>query len=279
VPTFQLFDTTLSETTPDVFGVWETKPTLDESAVSFGVPGEEAGEDVAVWSVNLSPDLELSNRQMDAGLAQVATSKQGLLAAQQKINNLVAHKRAENDISFSASEAPPLPPLSVADEELMRMLGRFKEARDEEVSFGFLDNLVKKVQNIVPDDQEEKFRAAMERLTAGLVYYAAVETRINNALLARTQISWTADSKTIWQGGAEAGQYALHTKTLNLAIESRNALMRTFGLTAQAAVKLTTLFALPGGAVLALPTAWKYINEIVAEVGKYQSLRQQQVSG
>ncbi len=275
MPTFQLFDTTLSETTPDVFGVWETRPAQDENAVSFGAPGDEAPEDVAVWSVNLSPDLELSTRQMDAGLAQVAASRQGLLAAQQKIDNLVAHKRAETDVSFAASDAPPLPALSASDEELMQMLGRLKEAREEEVSFGFLDNLVKKVQNVVPDDQEAKLRAAMERLTAGLVYYAAVETKIDNTLLARTQISWTADSKTIWQGGAPAEQYVLHTKTLNLAIESRNALMKTFGLTAQAAVKLTALFAMPGGAVLALPTAWKYINEIVAEVGKYQTLRQQ----
>lgn len=278
--TFQLFDTTVSELTPDVFGVWETRPASDTGEVSFGAPGEEA-EEIAVWSVNLSPDVEVAEKQMAASAAQVAASRQGLATARQRLDTLVANQRAEGEVSFSVSaEQPDLP---FADRELLRALGQI-QAHEEEVTYGIFDGVKQAVDKVVGkiaasmtgDPQtEEKLKAVMERLTASLIYYAAIETKIDNALVARTQISWVADANTIWQLGASAEQFALHQRTLKLAIDSRNALMRTFGLTAEAAVKLSILLATPGGAIVALPAAWKYVNQILAEVGQYQTLTQE----
>jgi hypothetical protein len=84
-----------------------------------------------------------------------------------------------------------------------------------------------------------------------------------------------ADANTFWQWGTSPEQFGLHQRTLKLAIDSRNALMRTFGLTAEAAVKLSVLLATPGGAIVALPAAWKYVNQILTEVGQYRALTQQ----
>lgn len=278
--TFQLFDTTVSEVTPDVFGVWETRPTSEAGEVSFGAPGDES-QDIAVWSVNLSPDLELAEQQMEASAAQVASTRQGLATARQRLNTLIANQRAEGEVSFSVSaEQPDLPP---ADQELLRALGQI-QAHEEEVSYGFFDGVKqaidkvagKVVTTMTGDPQaEEKLKAVMERLTASLLYYAAVETKIDSAIVARTQISWVADANTIWQLGMLPEQFALHQRTLKLAIDSRNALMRTFGLTAEAAVKLSLLLATPGGALVALPAAWKYVNQILAEVGQYRALTQE----
>lgn len=276
--TFQLFDTTVSEVTPDVFGVWETRPALEEGAVSFGAPGEEAPGEIAVWSVNLSPDLELAEKQMEASAAQVAASRQGLTTARKRLDTLVANQRAEGEVSFSVSaEQPDLPP---ADSELLRALGQI-QAHEEEVSYGIFDGVKQAIDKVVGkaattmtgDPQaEEKLKAVMERMTASLIYYAAIETKIDSAIVARTQISWVADANTIWQLGTLPEQFALHQRTLKLAIDSRNALMRTFGLTAEAAVKLSVLLATPGGAIVALPAAWKYVNQILTEVGQYQAL-------
>jgi hypothetical protein len=47
-------------------------------------------------------------------------------------------------------------------------------------------------------------------------------------------------------------------------------LIRTFAMAAHAAVKLSLLSAMPGGAVLALPAAWKFINHVLAEAGRYR---------
>lgn len=278
--TFQLFDTTVSEVTPDVFGVWETHPTTEAGEVSFGLPGEEA-EEVAVWSVNLSADLELAEQQMAASAAQVAASRQGLVTARQRLDSLVANQLAEGEVSFSVSaEQPDLP---AADRELLRALGQVQE-HEAEVSYGLFDGVKqavdkiagKAVSSMTGDPQaEEKLKAVMERLTASLFYYAAVETKIASAIVARTQVSWVADANTIWQSGTLPEQFVLHQRTLKLAIDSRNALMRTFGLTAEAAVKLSVLLATPGGALVALPAAWKYVNQILAEVGRYQALNQQ----
>lgn len=278
--TFQLFDTTVSELTPDVFGVWETRPTSEAGEVSFGVPGEES-EEIAVWSVNLSPDLELAEKQMEASAAQVAASRLGLATARQRLDTLVANQRAVGEVSFSVSaEQPDLPP---ADQELLRALGQI-QAHEEEVSYGIFDGVKQAIDKIAGKavttmtgdlQAEEKLKAVMERLTASLIYYAAVETKIDSAIVARTQISWVADANTFWQLGTLPEQFALHQRTLKLAIDSRNALMRTFGLTAEAAVKLSILLATPGGAIVALPAAWKYVNQILAEVGRYKALTQE----
>jgi len=273
MPTFQLFDTTLAEATPNVFGVWETR--VPEETVSFGAPGEEVDE-TPVWSVNLSADPALAQKQISASLAQVNASQQGLASAQKRIAGLVAHQRAEGEVSFGAPSLA-LPALPASEQELLQALGALQQHREDEVNYGLFDSMKQAVSRAVEkvtgeDDSEEKFKAVMERMTASLVYYAAVETKMENAVIARTQINWVSDTNTLWRADATPVQWELHQRTLMLAVNSRNALMKTFGLTAQAAIKLSVLLATPGGAILALPAAWKYINQILVETGQHRLL-------
>ena len=51
-------------------------------------------------------------------------------------------------------------------------------------------------------------------------------------------------------------------------------LLRTFFLVTQNPAKLSVLQAMPGGAVLALPVAWRFVYQALAEVGEYQKLTQ-----
>ncbi len=57
-----------------------------------------------------------------------------------------------------------------------------------------------------------------------------------------------------------------------MAISSRNTLIRTFVAVTQGAVKLSALITTPGGAILALPVAWKYVNQILSEINAYKEL-------
>ncbi|MEJ2267272.1 MAG: hypothetical protein P8X95_27830 [Anaerolineales bacterium] len=52
-------------------------------------------------------------------------------------------------------------------------------------------------------------------------------------------------------------------------------MLRTFIVTTQGAAKLSILLATPGGAILALPAAWKYVNQILAELEKIRDLKTQ----
>jgi hypothetical protein len=186
------------------------------------------------------------------------------------MDKLVAQARSPGQVSFSVSAAElELPP---PESELLAALDQIKGG--DTVSFGLLDE----GQAVLGEAHavERKFQRVIERVTQALIYYALVETRLESRLVGRTGLTWAADAQTLWASDAPPEYLALHRRTLALTIASRNALMRTFLLTAQGAVKLSALLATPGGAVLALPVAWKFINQVLAEAGQYLELRQAQ---
>ncbi len=265
-PTFQLFDSDLAQLTPNVLGVWETAPL--EEAISFAALEET--EAVPVWSVNLSLDAALATRELEACLAQVAVSRVALTTAESRMDKLVTQTRSQGEVSFSVSAAElELPP---PESELLAALDQIKGG--DTVSFGLLDE-----GQAVLGEAQQKFQRVIERVTQALIYYAMVETQLGSRLVGRTGLTWAADAQTLWASDAPLEHLALHRRTLALTIASRNALMRTFMLTAQGAVKLSVLLATPGGAVLALPVAWKFINQVLAEAGQYLELRQAQPQG
>jgi hypothetical protein len=255
---FRLLDTTPSRIAPDLFGAWETAPG---EPASFALPGApEPDEDVPVWSVNLPSDLTLAATQLEAGLAQVDGASHALGDAQARLDALVKQAQGAGEVSFGAPGAP-LPP---AEQDLLNALETLRAGESGAVSFGLLPG--------GPDlaEAEEKFRNVLTRLTQSLAYYAFVETQIEGRLLCRTTLSWSSDSQTLWQSGITAEQLTLHQRTLALAVGSRAALMNTVALTLQSAAKIAALLAVPGGALLALPSAWKFINGVLAEIGQYR---------
>ena len=92
--------------------------------------------------------------------------------------------------------------------------------------------------------------------------------------MGETIVGWTGDTRTVWGAGAAPARLAWHTRSMALALASRAMLLRTFFLVTQDAAKLSVLLAVPGGAVLALPVAWKFVYQVLAEVGEYQKLTQ-----
>ena len=266
---FQLLDATVAQATPNVFGVWDTVGASATGDVSFAAPGAELPEaDVPVWSVNLSPDLSLAAAQLDSSLARVDAARDALTAARTRLDALVTRKRAASDVSFAVASAEP--ELPAAEQALLKQLAAIK-GEEAEVSFGMF-GLPSRSDLEAAEDQ---FKAVMARITQSLVYYALVETRFDGRPAGRTSMSWSADARTLWQSGNPPQVFALHQRSLTLAIQSRNALIRMFMLTAQGAVKLSVLLATPGGALLALPAAWKFTNQVLAEIGQYRELQRQ----
>ncbi len=98
-----------------------------------------------------------------------------------------------------------------------------------------------------------------------VAHYAWVETYVGEQLIGRTRVSWTGDMQTVWRAELDPAQSVLHQRTLDLALASRNTAMQLFLLVAQSSVKVTVLFAIPGGPLLVIPVVWQFVQRVLAE--------------
>jgi hypothetical protein len=119
----------------------------------------------------------------------------------------------------------------------------------------------------------QQLRALLGELSRTVSHFAWIETRSGVRLVGRTTVGWTGDFDTVWEAEAEPSQFALHRRSLSLALASRDVLLHTFVLTAQTVAKLSTLVAVPGGLVLALPVIWRFINNVLKDYDGYQALK------
>jgi hypothetical protein len=82
-------------------------------------------------------------------------------------------------------------------------------------------------------------------------------------------VDWTGDSDTFWCSPLVPDQVELHRRTLALALESRQELLHTIVIVSRNAArlaKLPILLGTPGGALLAAVAAYKFIQDVRAEL-------------
>jgi hypothetical protein len=120
----------------------------------------------------------------------------------------------------------------------------------------------------------DQFRQSLRRFFQLLTHLAWVETQLQGQLLGQTTVSWTGQTRTVWAAGLVPGQQALHQRNYALAMASRLTLLRTMVIATQGAAKIGVLLGMSGGvgAVAALPVAWRYVSQILAEVQRYQEV-------
>jgi hypothetical protein len=108
-------------------------------------------------------------------------------------------------------------------------------------------------------DAERQLRDFLERLPQSIAHASWVETRIAGNLTAQTAVGWTGDTATALREGIDLAGATLHGRALDLALRRRQVWIRAFAVAAEGAAKIAILTAAPGGAVLALPAALKYV--------------------
>lgn len=259
----------MADPLPGVLGNWDIPPLPVSEEVSFGGPAPGV-EQAPTWRVNLPADPAQAIQQLEHSQTQLKTSQEALDSVPDRIENLVNRSQAEarGEVSFAAE---PLPP---AESELLRLLsaaGQTAVRPDQpEVSFGLGQDLGAELRRAT-----EGFQQFTQRISRLIAHFAWVETQVTGHLLARTVVGWTGDMHTLWEEYLRPEQIDLHHRSLVLAISSRAAMLRTFIVTTQGAAKLSVLLATPGGAILALPAAWKYVNQILAELEKIRDLKTQ----
>jgi len=290
---FELCDGAQARTAPDVLGVWTTAPsfdstqdrpfdgvypersrgTRDRSSPAAGVAFDTTAVATAeppVWRANLPADPNLAAAHLDSAEASLDASRAALTTAADRIDALVEEREGQStglafDVSAAGAE------LAQPERELLALLKDAEKGlpsvSGEAVSFGAGEDVGGGWRQAT-----QQFQGFVDRLQQVVTHYAWVETHTQGQLLGRTTVGWTGDMDTAWQEGLDPAQAALHQRTLTLALASREMLIRTFVVVASGAARLSMLLSTPVGAILALPAAWKFINQVRDEIEKHQQI-------
>ena len=249
---------------PDAFGGWQFSPTTDTSSVSFSLD-TTPDEQIPVWRQELPLDPEAATAELLENEAQMQLSMQALDEVPGRIDALVlqTQQASLDGISFAADSLETLPEPEADLMDLVQTINKPAVG----VSFEVGGEDQSKLETAFT-----QFGADMEHLFRLVTHFAWVETQIEDVLLGRSIVSWTGDLDTSWKSGLKDEIHQLHKSSLNQALATRNLVLHAVTITTKSAAKLAVLLATPGGAILALPVAWKFIKQILADVQKYKEL-------
>jgi hypothetical protein len=237
--------------------------TGGDPSTSSGQAAPEAAD--PVYRVNLPADGASASQALTASEEYILSLNAALENVPARLDGLVARTQAKtaasdgsvsfDTLSLDQSETGP-------EADLLSLLA---EAEGKEVSFG------------VQDAALEQAKIGLDALTGQInrdaQQFAWVETRIADALVARTVVGWTGAAQTACAQGLDGPQVALHSRALRIAIQTRGLRLRLFITIAGGAAKVSALMATPAGAALALPAVYQYVMQIVTQVKQLQSIQ------
>lgn len=227
-------------------GPWRVRPA---GAASFAVPqGTEP-----LWRAELPAGA--------AGLAALAIAEgeldrheAALAATPGRIDALAA---AGSAASFGAERLP------APERQLLAVLDELRggAAGPSAASFGVRERAMPEWS-----EAEGRLRAFIAQVQEAVSSFAVVETRVEGLLVARTSVSWTGDVRSLLGGATLSGSAGLHQRTLRLALRSRATLLKTFGTVMRGAAIVAAMTGSPAGAVLALPAAWRFLEQLLGDL-------------
>jgi hypothetical protein len=262
----------------DPLGLWSNAPQRP-AAVSFDVGStapETAPVDVPVFRVNLSADLEDARAALARGSDQISLSQRALEGVPDRLEAFVARSQipqsvgADGAVHFSVPTEPEFAD-GTPEADLFAMMGEAE--REEQMKAEGVVQFA--VGEISPWEQaREQFDNFVKQIDREVLHFAWVETNLEGTLLARTTVDWSGDAQTVWDAEASPEEMSLHQRTLKLAMDTRNMRLRLFTTVSTGAAKIALLIATPGGAVMALPLAWKYVSSVLKQTRELQALTQ-----
>jgi hypothetical protein len=194
----------------------------------------------------------MAARQIAAGEASLEAAQRGLEAASCRLDAFVESQSTGLSFGVDRAEISPAKP----EAQLLKALTEIREGRGA-MSFSPGEDRANWWTQGAP-----RIEAFVRRGLQFIVHYAWVESEMEGRLLGRTAVSWTGDMDTVWPEDVRPDQAALHQRALALALASRDTMIRTVIIAARGAAKLSMAMATPGGAIVALPAVWDFINRV-----------------
>ena len=225
----------------DLFGVWEV-PSPAALGVSFDV---SAPAPEPTWRIALPASPDEAQSILSEQAQAIQRGESALTQAQERMARL---GQPGERVSFAAPIAEP-------EAELLSTLNTLQSP----VSFGEPGVEAERRQT---QDQWKSFLGQVNRMVS---HYARVETEIAGALVGHTAIGWTGDFNTVWKPDITAPSMRLHHQSVHLALASRIALLRMVVVVGTGAANLAVKLSIPGAQLLALPAAWKFVQDVLRE--------------
>jgi hypothetical protein len=210
-----------------LLGLWATRTATPEVTFS-GTAGRGASDDEVVWQVDLPEDAAVA--------ADVLSSaRQGLQRSVGRLE-IVPDRLA----GWLAS----------ADGNLL----------DHDAEIAFATDGEQPGRRVAPAVE------GLRRLVGASAPTAWVETHCGDRLVARSRTTLSGAVSTVLREG-EVRAIAQHQQTLALATATRIAALQTTAETVRTAVAIAARLSVPGGALFALPVAWRFIQRVVGSTG------------
>jgi hypothetical protein len=247
---------------PPVFQLWQSTPQA-RGDISFEATAAPV-EQVSLWSLDLPADPERASATLAQAEAQLQATQALLDEAPARLEAFVSRLQSGAEVHEAqfAVESTGGATIGAAEAALLPWIDALEPGQ---VSFGG-----EGLSRGEVGDAIAQLRQAVDNLLGQVLHLARVETRQQGALLASSLVDWTGDLDTTWGETVSVEEQSLHQRSLALALRARIALLRIIMTTTQGAAKIAALIAAPGGAFLALPAAWKYVQQLLAAISETQ---------
>lgn len=106
---------------------------------------------------------------------------------------------------------------------------------------------------------------AIESVLRKLLTFSWVETRIRGQLVAQTRIGWTGDSRSVVSSAPSQELAQLHVRSVSLAVRTRHAWGKLVATVVRISQLIIKAWANPASLITALPMAWRFAREALAE--------------
>ncbi|MFN2285989.1 MAG: hypothetical protein ACK2UQ_16365 [Anaerolineae bacterium] len=251
---------------PDPFGVWKAPTQRDKSP----------DEDGLMWRVAL-PDaasaLDVVYARTDAlrrgedDLAQAEAELHAMLAGVKSTEGAERGLTEAVSYAFSVPAAEDFHPQKDALRKTLAGLAMVETSPvTGAVAFGAVDTFAEEEEHKGFREAHRRWLAFVEQVQQMVAHYARVETVIAGAPVGLTRVGWSGDFETFWVPGMPALSREAHHETVNLALASRIALLRVVSVvtTGAAGLILKAVALPPGGQVLLIPAARRFILDVMA---------------
>lgn len=241
---------TSSDDLLETLGPWTARPSSN-----FAIGSATPTIDPLVWRISVSGDPNDAQDEFDTGqfTLQALEARLALVPARlQSVLPLGGHPKSP---SSSFGFGPGTVPLPEAEREILKTLAPARGS----VSFSVGETATAQTES---SRLEQMLARMLERLTR----YTLIETRVDEHLVGSSRVALAGDFASSFSPDLSLAQAALHQRAVALALKSRDAWLRIALLTMGSAIKVAGTLSTPMGAVIALPAAWSFVRNVMAEI-------------
>jgi hypothetical protein len=253
----------------DLLGIWTPVAAPQISGISFDTASETASAippDVPVWRATLPRNVRQAETALVNAEARLKKSESVLDDVPGRVRAMLGTR--SGGVSFESAAAPGL---STAEREFLAAL-QVVRAGQEPTSFGLGDWVFKGWEKWV--GSADKFQQFLNQMMTALLHAAWVETqveawditRVGDRCFARSGVGWGGDTRTVWRPGTLPERIALHQKNVELALMSRQDVIRLLLLALDIAAQVAALVNMPGNMMKLIPAVWRLVTQLLDEV-------------